>query len=270
MGLKIGQLAQLTQLSVETIRFYEKESIIHPKRAENSSYRYYDVWDVFALNEAIQFRSMGFSLKEVKDILQRDSLQEIDRRIAEKYREIESKIEYQHMLSRYLSSLHEKIASAQYNIGNYWVRKDPDIYYLPYCTRKNETYTDVDYSNETIRKWLKAAPFYEAQLHCGLINIEESMEEEMWSIYLERDYFEFLQMEMNDDVHVIQGGTYVHTIVDMGEKGELSINQLKPCLSYIREKGYTVNGTILGTILIKFHEQEKWHRYIELRIPVKI
>ncbi|MBP3869953.1 MAG: MerR family transcriptional regulator [Faecalicoccus sp.] len=269
MGLKIGQLSKLTDMSVETIRFYEKEKIISPKRLDNSKYRAYDVWDVFELNESLQYRNMGFSLKEVKEMMQSDSLMELDQKIMNKYRDIEKHIEHQHMLARFMASFHERISSAPDNIGNYWIHREDEKYYLPYCVRDGNSYTDADYTSQTLKKWLKTAPFYRAQLHVDISNIKQGLEAEMWSIFLEKDYYEFLGLEQTDEIKILPSQTYLHTIIDMGEKGELSIKQLRPALDYMETRGYQINGQILGEILVKCHEEGKWHRYMEIKIPVK-
>lgn len=41
MRYKIGDLARLFNLSTESIRHYERQGLIHPQKAEGSSYRYY-------------------------------------------------------------------------------------------------------------------------------------------------------------------------------------------------------------------------------------
>ena len=270
MGLKIGQLSQLTDMSVESIRFYEKEKILNPKRTKGSTYRTYDVWDVFELNEAIRYRNMGFSLKEIKDMMQKDDLSEIDRKITERYRDIESKIEYQHMLIRCMASIHEKISSAPYNIGNYWIKKEEEYYYLPYCTRENDTYSDVDYSSETMKLWLSKAPFYTTFLHSDLESIQQDLNQDMWSIAFDKETFDFLNLKRNEEIHHLPSGICLHTIIDMGEKGDLKIGMLKPAMDYIADHGYTIHGKIIGEILIKSHEGSTWQRYMEIKIPVKL
>ena len=41
--MKIGQVAKLLDMPVETIRFYEKNQILSPERKENSTYREFEV-----------------------------------------------------------------------------------------------------------------------------------------------------------------------------------------------------------------------------------
>lgn len=269
MGLKIGQVAQLTGMSVEAIRFYEKEKIISPDRSEGSAYRLYDVWDVFELNESLQYRNMGFPLKEIKAMLRTDTLEELDRRISGRYREIESRIEYQHMLARYLAAYHERIASARYNIGKYWIKREEEQYYIPYCTRHHGTYSDADYTSPVLRQWLQTAPFYRTQLHTDLESILQKKEEDIWALVLEKDYFRFLGLSETEEVRCLPGGLFLHTIIDMGEKGDVGSGIIRPAIEYMRACGHEAEGPIYGEILIKSHDGPVWHRYMELKIPVK-
>ena len=50
MRYKIGDLARLFNLSTESIRHYERQGLIHPQKAEGSSYRYYQAWDMAVLS----------------------------------------------------------------------------------------------------------------------------------------------------------------------------------------------------------------------------
>lgn len=87
---------------------------------------------------------------------------------------------------------------------------------------------------------------------------------------MDRDYFHFMGLEENEEVRHLRGGLYLHTIIDMGEKGELGVDLIRPAVDYMKACGYSPAGQILGEILIKTHEGPAWHRYMELKIPVNI
>ncbi len=67
--MKIGQLAKLTTLSVDTIRYYEQRGIL-PKavRAENG-YRSYSQEDAKLLRFIVHVKSLGFTLEEAKTLI---------------------------------------------------------------------------------------------------------------------------------------------------------------------------------------------------------
>ncbi len=67
--LRIGQVARLADVTVQTLRFYEREGLLHAPRRRASGYREYSP-DVVRLVRFIQrAKKLGFSLREVKELL---------------------------------------------------------------------------------------------------------------------------------------------------------------------------------------------------------
>lgn len=67
--LRIGDLAKRTQMSVEAIRFYEKRGLL-PKAARSvGRFRLYATDDVSRVHFIRQMQSLGFSLQEIKQLV---------------------------------------------------------------------------------------------------------------------------------------------------------------------------------------------------------
>lgn len=67
--LTIGKLSTLAKCSVATIRYYEEIGLLPPASRESSGHRRYDESDVKRLAFARRCRALGFSIKEVRDLL---------------------------------------------------------------------------------------------------------------------------------------------------------------------------------------------------------
>jgi DNA-binding transcriptional MerR regulator len=67
--MQIGQVAQSTGLSIDTIRFYEKQALVSPPRRTSGGYRVYDERDVERLRFVSRAQNLGFSLQEIRDLL---------------------------------------------------------------------------------------------------------------------------------------------------------------------------------------------------------
>ena len=66
---KVGEIAEKIGLNVETLRYYEKIKIMpKPKRME-SRYRIYDELDLKRLLFIKRAKELGFTLKEIKELL---------------------------------------------------------------------------------------------------------------------------------------------------------------------------------------------------------
>jgi DNA-binding transcriptional MerR regulator len=68
-GMQIGRVAQNTGLSIDTIRFYEKQALIHAPRRSSAGYRVYDERDVERFRFIGRAQNLGFSLQEIRELL---------------------------------------------------------------------------------------------------------------------------------------------------------------------------------------------------------
>ena len=68
-GMLIGQVAQTTGLSIDTIRFYEKQSLVPQPQRTSARYRVYDERDVERLRFIGRAQNLGFSLQEIRELL---------------------------------------------------------------------------------------------------------------------------------------------------------------------------------------------------------
>ena len=67
MEWTIKQTSYITGLSTDTLRYYEKEGMVSPKRHENG-YRYYDQQDIAILKNIVVMKYAHFSLAEMKSM----------------------------------------------------------------------------------------------------------------------------------------------------------------------------------------------------------
>ena len=67
--MQIGELAQKTGVSVQTIRYYERYGLLRKPERKLSDYRIYGVQDIRVLRFILHAKTLGFTLGEIKDIL---------------------------------------------------------------------------------------------------------------------------------------------------------------------------------------------------------
>ncbi len=65
----IGELAEKANVSVDTIRYYEREGLIEPVSVRDSGYREFDKSSVETIRFVVRAKDLGFSLKEIRNLL---------------------------------------------------------------------------------------------------------------------------------------------------------------------------------------------------------
>ena len=67
--MKIGELASITGLTIETIRYYERESLLPRHARTEGGYRIFGAEDLERLDFIKRAKRLGFSLAEIRDVL---------------------------------------------------------------------------------------------------------------------------------------------------------------------------------------------------------
>lgn len=67
--MKVSHLAQSAHVTPETVRYYTREGLLHPSRDPRNGYKIYDQAALQRLQFIIQAKTLGFSLKDIKNIV---------------------------------------------------------------------------------------------------------------------------------------------------------------------------------------------------------
>jgi MerR family transcriptional regulator, copper efflux regulator len=109
-ALTIGLVARRAGVGVETVRFYERQGLIEEPPRRLSGYREYDDEVVSRLGFIRRAKDLGFTLKEIKELLslRRDpatSATDVKRQTETKIADIEKKIRSLQKMKRALAKL---------------------------------------------------------------------------------------------------------------------------------------------------------------------
>lgn len=69
MVYTVKQLADLAGVSRRTLHYYDEIGLLHPSSVGENGYRYYDEEAVLRLQQILFFRELGFSLDDIRDIV---------------------------------------------------------------------------------------------------------------------------------------------------------------------------------------------------------
>jgi MerR family copper efflux transcriptional regulator len=109
-ALTIGRVSRRAGVGVETVRFYEREGLIEEPPRRLSGYREYDDKVVSRLGFIRRAKDLGFTLKEIKELLslRRDtttSATDVKRQAETKIADIEGKIRSLQKMKKALAKL---------------------------------------------------------------------------------------------------------------------------------------------------------------------
>lgn len=108
--LTIGKLASLTDVSNDTLRYYEHEGLLEPAGKSPAGYRLYDDGSARRIRFIKQAQQCGFTLAQIRELLvlrSRDATccGDVRKRAIEKKFQIESKIKAMKAMSKALDQL---------------------------------------------------------------------------------------------------------------------------------------------------------------------
>jgi MerR family transcriptional regulator, copper efflux regulator len=95
--LKIGELAKAAEVHIETLRFYERKGLLSAAKRTQKGYRLYDQDDITRVRFIKHAQRVGFSLKEVMELLhlkldRKSRCADVEMRAKNKIEEINLKI----------------------------------------------------------------------------------------------------------------------------------------------------------------------------------
>lgn len=107
--LTIGQMAQLNRISEQTLRLYDKEGLLKAQEVDlNSGYRYYHILQSARLDLIQNLKMYGLTLKQIKDILDSNDVEDIKQQLEYQEKEIDIRIKQlshtRHTLKRVLDN----------------------------------------------------------------------------------------------------------------------------------------------------------------------
>lgn len=97
LGLTIGQLAKIAGVNVQTVRYYERRSLLMPSDRKPSGYRVYDDEALQLLRFIKNAQALGFTLHEIEELLDlrvtsKSLCGDVQRRAEVKLKQVEVKV----------------------------------------------------------------------------------------------------------------------------------------------------------------------------------
>ncbi len=89
----IGEVSKICNISKKALRFYDQIGIISPDKVqEENNYRYYSKKTLLSIPVVKYYKQMGFKLDEMREVLDGDSYQTVERQFRKKIDELDEQL----------------------------------------------------------------------------------------------------------------------------------------------------------------------------------
>src|SRR3712207_912839 len=109
---KVGELARQSGLSVRTLHYYDEIGLLSPSRRTDAGHRLYTAGDVVRLQQIKSLQYLGFTLREVRDCLDRSDFP-LGRVIQLHLSQLKERIELQRRLCELLENVAARLGSEE-------------------------------------------------------------------------------------------------------------------------------------------------------------
>jgi len=99
-GLLIGEMASLFGITVDTLRYYDKEDLLSPSRSTENGYRYYSSTEITKLISILFLRKIDVPMKEIRNRIDEYNLDDTLSLLKENKRLIDFKIDELKLLGK--------------------------------------------------------------------------------------------------------------------------------------------------------------------------
>jgi DNA-binding transcriptional MerR regulator len=103
--MTIGQLSKITDISVQTIRYYESLKLLPKPKVRESKYRVYDNSYIARLAFIKKAKELNFTLSEIKSIISFDECSDMNKLTTLKLESIRKKIDDYKVMKKKLEQL---------------------------------------------------------------------------------------------------------------------------------------------------------------------
>lgn len=268
--LSIGKMAKLNQVTVQTLRYYEKIGLLIPAVVDpDSGYRYYHINQCARLDMIQYMKCLGMSLESITQHFDQSDIQEFSAMLEDHEAWIHGKIQE-------LTSMKEAAQQYRKNIGRYMqappageiqLEKMPERRIFSYDAGVNFYDSGMDtweYMIRGLKNQVTVAHLPMVKFcNVGSILRKERLDERS---FYSTEIFIFVD-EPSETTEIFPAGSYLTVYLDDFYREVEYGNQL---LNYAKQKGYEVIGDYICEVVVELpiFEQER-NMFIKVQVPVK-
>lgn len=266
---KIGEIADIYQISVQTLRHYEDLGLLHPSYVDpNTHYRYYGIEQTEVLNMICYLRALDTPLSTIRSFLENRNIDKMEQMLINQQNEIQQKItllqNMQNMVERRLQILNSTKTNT---LDQIQMIESPKLNYIYLKNHlQPKSYLDLETSILQLKKEQKQSVVFLGNVGVGLS--EEHFSNQQFDFY---DYV-FILLNSEDysfkQAEIIPASTTLS--IQFHGNHTNALTSYQKLYSYMQEHQWKPNGFAREITLIDEGLTSDASQYVtEIQIPVK-
>lgn len=267
MNFRIGKIADLLGMSTEGLRLYERSGIVKPKRGEdNTAYRTYGHLDFTALIRARGYHYTGFSTKEIADLLNAKSVDDILAGYEAQEEKIAQELRYKELLLQNLRELRKKSADAEKNLWKIERRVRPAMYRFPFIRDGNFL---IDAEKEAVfHEWLLKTPFVFISQSNEWGKLLSGSTQITAALGIFEEQLSFFDLDMKFARYYPSCSCLYSIVQEQGESFQ-PLDCLSSLMDFVKGNGIKVTDDPVSNAFLSMNKYENYTRFREVWLPIQ-
>lgn len=264
----IGDVAQLFNISSDTLRYYEKEGILSPKKDSNG-YRKYGMDDIIRLLDIMFYRGLDIAVKDIAAITTSMNMGEIIQVMTDNEKIIADKLKKLQVLQGKLQLAKERFRTAEQRLGLCQIVAPPDFKYAICDDQDNENIlADMNEYKKINENWIDSllfAIYLEQDIFAG----KKSLAHAQYGIIVANSTIsDSGNVEEYQDFTSFTATEYLYTIIRT-TYDEVENHYLMQAKQWLALQQRECSGDVIGRYLATSYESHRTMDYYEVWIPIK-
>jgi DNA-binding transcriptional MerR regulator len=265
MDYLIHEAAQLLGVTSETLRHYEKLGIIQYTRDRDSDYRRCDAEDTNILMRARMYRSYGFTLKEIGDLINKEQLSGAKDLFRRRREELSKEIERMGRVVRHLENDVALLDKAEKSVNCFERRTLPALFCLVF--RKGDNITRDPQLRKAVSGWMDFMPFPRPLFVFSEYNNKDRNQYYGGGFCLDPEDAAFLQVTEDRYVFQLAPLPCIYSVIKIPAYPSILRESLNSLLNKMKAEGLAPSGSVYGRSLIPLRKSNDFHFFSECWIP---
>lgn len=197
----IGEFAAKTGVTPDFIKYYEKNGLLTPK-VSDTGYRSYTAVRVSNVSECIKLKNMGFSAKEINQLLKETDFQATVKLLTSRRKDVEAQIRYLQGVLDYTDEIETQLNA--YGRNAWHIDWFEDFYFL--IQSRNFSFENVG-NEKILKQWQKWQPNVRATARVDNRTGKAPVIE--WGVSVPASFAEAQELPLGQPVEHIPAGRYL-------------------------------------------------------------